>query len=205
MIDLINFPGKNEHFSIPEQVGDEFYSVGIVLLKDKRGAIVSSIVVEHRGSAKLINLDILSHWVQGKGISDCTWRGLLGALRVPCPGLAHDIEEALRPEEGFRSTYPLKMPSADDTVYTTPTAAEMPGHTSTQPQYHYSEKLRAGYAKYPHPNFSNPQCHKWIPCIRKKCKYIHPYIADKEDQKEQLDEGKKSSPESKVSSHCQIG
>ena len=57
-------------------------------------------MLEHRGNAEQINMDILSRWVQGRGIADRTWRGLLGVLRVHCPGLAEDIEETLSAETG---------------------------------------------------------------------------------------------------------
>ena len=60
---------------------------------------VPAIVSEHRGNAEQINMDILSRWMQGRGIADRTWRGLLGVLRVHCPGLAQDIEETLRAEK----------------------------------------------------------------------------------------------------------
>ena len=51
-------------------------------------------------------MDILSRWVQGKGIVDRTWRGLLGVLRIHCPGLAEDIEETLRAENDTNESVP---------------------------------------------------------------------------------------------------
>ena len=51
-------------------------------------------------------MDILSRWVQGKGIADRTWRGLNGVLRIHCPGLAQDIEEALRAENDTSESVP---------------------------------------------------------------------------------------------------
>ena len=98
MHELTDFPGKNRHFNIATELGIKFYYVGSALLNDKSGTVVPAIVLEHRGNAEQINMDILSRWVQGKGIADHTWRGLLGVLRVHCPGLAHDIEETLRAE-----------------------------------------------------------------------------------------------------------
>ena len=55
-------------------------------------------MLEHRGNVEQINMDILSRWVQGRGITDRTWLGLLGVMRVHCPRLAQDIEETLRVE-----------------------------------------------------------------------------------------------------------
>ena len=99
MSDLTDFPGKTGHFNIATKIGMRFYVVGTALLNDERGAIVLAIMSEHRSNAEQINMDILSRWVQGKGIADHTWRGLLGVLRVHCPGFAQDIEEALRSEQ----------------------------------------------------------------------------------------------------------
>ena len=48
---------------------------------------------------------------------------------------------------------------------------------------HFSDDLRARYAKYPLPHHSNPQCRKWMPHVSKK--YIHPDIISKEEQEEQ--------------------
>ena len=98
MPELTNFPGKIRHFNIATEIGMQYYIVGTGLLNDERGDIVSAIMSEHRGNAEQINMDILRRWVQGKGIADRTWRGLLGVLRIHCPGLAQDIDEALRAE-----------------------------------------------------------------------------------------------------------
>ena len=99
MPELTDFPGKTRYFNIATEIGMQYYVVGIALLNDEHGDIVPAIVTEHRGSAEQINVDILSRWMQGIGIADHTWRGLLGVLRVHCPGLAQDIEEALRAEQ----------------------------------------------------------------------------------------------------------
>ena len=99
MPDLTVFPGKSRHFNIATEIGMQYYIVGTALLNDERGAIVPAIVSEHRGNAEQINMDILSCWILGKGISDRTWWGLLGVLRVHCPGLAQDIEETQRAKQ----------------------------------------------------------------------------------------------------------
>ena len=95
---LTNFPGKTGYINVATEIGMQYLLVGTGLLNDERGAIVPAIESEHRGNAEQINMDILSRWVQGKGIADRTWRGLVGVLRVHCPGLAQDIEETLRAE-----------------------------------------------------------------------------------------------------------
>ena len=76
-----------------------YYAVGTALLKDESRTVILDIVSKHAiDDAKQINMDVLSRWMQGNGIADRTWRGLLGVLRVHCPGLAQDIEETLRAE-----------------------------------------------------------------------------------------------------------
>ena len=71
MPELTDFPGKTRHFNIAGEIGMKFLFVSITLLNDERGAIVPAIVLEHRGNAEQI-MDILSRWVQGKGIADRT-------------------------------------------------------------------------------------------------------------------------------------
>ena len=153
--------------------------VGTALLNDERGVIVPAIVSEHRGNAEQINMDILSRWIQGKGIDDHSWRGLLGVLRVHCSGLAKDIEETLRAET--------------DTSSTANPEAGVPSHTPPTIQstlFCFSDELRARYAKYPLPHHSNPQCRKWMPHMGKE--YIHPDIICKEEQEEQPDSHKEA-------------
>ena len=86
-----------------EAIGNKWRVVGIALLNDESGAIVESIADELRGKAESINLEILQRWIQGNGIQDRTWRGLLSVLRVHCGALAESVEEALTgelPERG---------------------------------------------------------------------------------------------------------
>ena len=103
MPELTDFPGKTRHFNIAMRIGTSYHSVGTGLLSGENEEVVPAILSEHRGNIEQINMDILSHWVQGKGIADRTWRGLLGVLRVHCPGLAQDIEEILRAENNDSS------------------------------------------------------------------------------------------------------
>ena len=95
MPELTDFPGKTRHFNIAAEIGIKFHAIGTSLLNDEQGYVVPAIVSEYRGNAEQINMDILRCWVQGQGIADCTWRGLLGVLRIHCPKLAGDIEETL--------------------------------------------------------------------------------------------------------------
>ena len=68
-----------------------------------------------------------------------------------------------------------------------------PSHTPPQLQAalpHFSEQLRARYAKYPLQHHSSPWCRKWMPHVSKE--YIHPDIINKEEQEEQPDTHKEA-------------
>ena len=107
MPELTDFPGKTQHFSVAKRIGINYLSVGTGLLNDERGEIVPAIVSDYRDNTEHINMAILRGWVQGKGIADHTWRGLLGVLRVHCPGLAQDIEETLTSETEKVQSYTI--------------------------------------------------------------------------------------------------
>ena len=85
-----------------------YYAFGTALLTNESTRAVNdilSIMSKYSiDNAEQINMEILSRWMQGKGIVDRTWRGLLGVLRVHCTGLAQDIEEALRAETEQHTT-----------------------------------------------------------------------------------------------------
>ena len=211
MCELINFHGKTQHFNILSRIGIAYIFVGTALLKDDNGDVVPAIMSEHRGNVELINMDILSRWMQGKGIADCTWRGLLGVLRIHCPGLARDIEETLRVEIGTSDVFlePDNKPvigysgeftsAAEDKSTMSQSAsreeaeniaANSSGASSTTTIPHstlscFSEELRHFYAEHPLPYYFNPQCYKWMPNVSKK--YIHPDIISKEEQEKQPD------------------
>ena len=99
LLELTCVSGKARPFNIAAEIGMRYYAVGTALLKDESRTVILGIVSKHAiDDAKQINMDVLSRWMQGSGIADRTWRGLLGVLRVHCPGLAQDIEETLRAE-----------------------------------------------------------------------------------------------------------
>ena len=97
--ELITFQGKSGCINIAEQIGTEWELVGLTLLQDSNGKIVSAIDEQYRGNVMKINVEILRCWVQGQGIADRTWRGLLGVLKLHCKALAESVEEALTVKE----------------------------------------------------------------------------------------------------------
>ena len=99
MPELTALQGKTECINIPQKISTNWRVVGTLLLDDKAGTIVPAIAREYRDNATEINSEILARWVQGRGIADTSWRGLLGVLNKCCPALAESIEEALSTEE----------------------------------------------------------------------------------------------------------
>ena len=99
MPQLIGLRGRDKTINIAEAIGVQWRVVGIALLNDESGGIVRALSKEFRGNAQDINLEILGRWLQGSGIPDCSWQGLLGVLRVHCRTLADRVEEALTAEE----------------------------------------------------------------------------------------------------------
>ena len=93
--ELLALQGRNEQINIPQQIGLKWKWVGTSLLEDRSGNIVSAIEQQYRGNVEGINTEILQRWIQGRGIADRSWRGLLGVLRVHCGALADLVEEAL--------------------------------------------------------------------------------------------------------------
>ena len=96
------FQSKSRNIDIVEGIGIKWEKVGTALLDDKDGTIIPAIAEQYSYNVERINMEILRRWVQGKGIPDRTWRGLLGVLKVHCVSLAESVEETLRAEEAER-------------------------------------------------------------------------------------------------------
>lgn len=93
---LLKFPGKHRKINIPEQIGINYKTFGILLLKDDSGQIVSGIDANAH-SVKQINETVLQKWIGGKGLEPFTWDTLVNCLRdADLNGLANDIEEVLQ-------------------------------------------------------------------------------------------------------------
>ena len=101
---LTALQGKTRHINIVEGIGVEWMMVGTTLLDDNDGTIIPAIAEQYGNNAELINMEILERWVQGKGMPDRTWRGLLRVLRVHCVALAERVKEALTAKQGKLKT-----------------------------------------------------------------------------------------------------
>ena len=99
MSQLISLQGRTQHVNIVEGIGVKWMMVGTTLLDDKDYTIIPAIAQKHGKDPELINMEILGRWVRGEGMSDRSWWGLLGVLRVHCGALADRVEEILTAEE----------------------------------------------------------------------------------------------------------
>ena len=74
-----------------------YNAFGIALLNDETGNVVSQIVRDN-GKYFEINQAILTEWINGRGMTDKTWGGLVDVLRRPAlrlNALADKIEEVV--------------------------------------------------------------------------------------------------------------
>ena len=95
---LEDFPGKKRHFAIADQIGTHYDAFGTALLADDMGTIVPQIVSNKNGKCLAINQAILTEWINGRGMTDKTWGGLVDVLRKPAlrlNTLADDIEKVV--------------------------------------------------------------------------------------------------------------
>ena len=99
MPELISLLGRTRHINIVEEIGVKCMMVGTILLDDQDGTIIPPIAQMCGNNVQCINMEILGRWLQGKGIPDCSWRGLLSVLRVHCRALAESVEEVLIADE----------------------------------------------------------------------------------------------------------
>ena len=92
---LISFPCKSGNINIPQQISTNYSKFGIVLLNDKSGAEVNTIVAKYHGDAEEINIEILRLWIGGKG-KPVNWDTLIGVLKkIGLGTLAGDIQDGL--------------------------------------------------------------------------------------------------------------
>ena len=96
LLTLLSFPSKKRNINIPKQISTKYFMFGILLLNDETGAEVRTITTKHHQDAELINLEILSLWIEGKG-KPLTWGVLIDVLKtIGLDVLANDIEEGIQ-------------------------------------------------------------------------------------------------------------
>ena len=119
MPELTGLKGKSERINIAKEIGVQWWVVGTALLDDKNGTVTPAIAQQYGNNAELINMEILTRWINGKGMADCTWHGLIGVLKEHCTALAESVEEVLTEQE---VTDP---PSTDQPDHTPPPPGRM--------------------------------------------------------------------------------
>ena len=81
---------------ITQKVGTKYTSLGLLLLDDEDGSLVTAITSQHQLNAASITLDILMRWIRGKGRQPVTWGTLIEVLNViGLTELASTIESGL--------------------------------------------------------------------------------------------------------------
>ena len=99
MPELTAFQGRARRINIAQTISVKWDVVGTTLLDDHNHTIMPALAQQYSNEVMRINMEVLGRWVQGQGMADCTWRGLLGVLKVHCRDLAKSVEEVLTEQE----------------------------------------------------------------------------------------------------------
>lgn len=77
-------------------MGTKYASLGLLLLDDEDGSVVTAITSQHQLNATNITLDVLMRWIRGEGKKPVTWGTLVEVLRViGLTEVASTIEDGL--------------------------------------------------------------------------------------------------------------
>ena len=86
------FPGRGGTINIPQEIGSNYYHLGIHLLDDPNGARVRNMERDYR-EIERINTEILREWATGRGKKPVTWETLTTVLcDIELGALASEIE-----------------------------------------------------------------------------------------------------------------
>ena len=90
--DCIMFKGRQRTINIPQEIGSNYYYLGLHLLDDPNGARVRNMERDYR-EIERINTEILREWVTGRGTKPVSWKTLTKVLRdIELGALASEIE-----------------------------------------------------------------------------------------------------------------
>ena len=93
MLECIRFIGRDRRINIPQEIGSNYYYLGLHLLDDPSGKRVRSLEREYRQNPEHINTEILWEWTTGKGKKPVSWETLIEVLRdIELGTLASEIE-----------------------------------------------------------------------------------------------------------------
>ena len=66
---------------VPQGVGANYTTFGVLLLNDKTGSRVRALRMECLGVPEDVTLRVLQEWLEGKGLEPVTWETLIQTLR----------------------------------------------------------------------------------------------------------------------------
>ena len=82
-----------------DQIGTNYWDLGILLLNDAKGAVTEAIVKQYHEDAAKINREILQRWIQGQGMP-VEWATLIEVLKdIELTELAREIEKKYYTQE----------------------------------------------------------------------------------------------------------
>ena len=77
--ELLRLSVGDRKINVIEEIGAEYYELGILLLQDKTGAKIEEIMDGNR-RGRDITRNILSRWIKGEGKQPVTWATLVTEL-----------------------------------------------------------------------------------------------------------------------------
>jgi len=90
--ELIRFRGRRGRINIPQQISTNYFNFGILLLEDKDGARIRSVIHKCRENSEQINIKVLEEWIAGRGKYPVSWDTLIEVLQdIGLGALASDI------------------------------------------------------------------------------------------------------------------
>ena len=94
---LISFRVRSGNINLLEQIGTNYWKLGVQLLNDATGAVTKAIVEQYQNDAAKINMEILQRWIQGGGKLPVEWDTLVKVLKdIQLSELANEMEQALK-------------------------------------------------------------------------------------------------------------
>ena len=93
VLECTRFHGRHRTINIPQEIGSNYYYLGLHLLNDPNGTRIRNLELEYGPNAERINTEILREWATGRGKKPVSWETLTTVLRnIELGILASEIE-----------------------------------------------------------------------------------------------------------------
>ena len=93
LIECVRFRGRKRRINIAQEIGIKYHDFGLFLLEDDTGARIQSLAHKHMNDAEQINMEVLRHWITGRGRHPVSWKTLTQVLHdIDLRTLAGEIE-----------------------------------------------------------------------------------------------------------------